>query len=313
MSETFFAPGKLLLFGEHAAVFGYPAVGIALPLGLSLTASRASEFSILLATPPTEHHKTDAEGLRAFAAHLRSTYPAVEPAHFSVDSDLPISSGFGSSAALCTALARWAEPNARSAHIWERAHALERFFHGTPSGIDTGLATYGGVQAFHFDQPHVLPRTESLPANYPPLVVGSIPRTRSTRELVAMVRKRRESAPTATTAVLERLGTLSERAIQVLAGTAADETPSDRKLGALAQEAQVYLDELGVATPALNTILSHGIRAGARGGKLSGAGGGGAFYLVCATEEEATAVAEAIRPVCPPGSTVFIAEPGATG
>jgi mevalonate kinase len=128
-----------------------------------------------------------------------------------------------------------------------------------------------------------------------------------------MVRQRREAAPTATTAILERLGALSERAIQVLAGTPTGTTSSDRELGVLAQEAHTYLDELGVATPELNTIIAHGTQAGARGGKLSGAGGGGAFYLVCSTEDEAAAVARAIRPVCPPGSTVFIAEPGATG
>ena len=135
-----FAPGKLLLFGEHAAVFGYPAVGVSLDRGLRISVTPADGISIRLARPAGGDIAT---GLSAFAAFVADTLgsPAddgpVSPAGgaITVDSDLPISSGFGSSAALCTAIAEWSLPDPQvSGHdrgaVWRRAHRLEAFFHG---------------------------------------------------------------------------------------------------------------------------------------------------------------------------------------
>ena len=77
------------------------------------------------------------------------------------------------------------------------------------------------------------------------------------------------------------------------------------ELGRLAGEAQELLAALGVSTPALDRILEAGRAAGALGGKLSGAGGGGAFFLVCSDEDTAGRVRQAIDPLLGPGGISF--------
>ena len=170
-----------------------------------------------------------------------------------ITATLPLSSGFGSSAALCTGVARRMLA-AEDVHddpgtVWQLAHELERFFHGTPSGIDTGLTSLGGARAFHFDptDPGALPKAE--PVNLPEmvLVTGAIPRATTTRELVAGVRERRESAPATYDRILRRLGELSSVAI----GTQA----TDLSVFAdTATEAHRLLQELGVSTDQLDEI-----------------------------------------------------------
>lgn len=373
--HTYRAPGKVLLFGEHSAVFGYPAVGSSLTRGLQLSVSPADHMSLVVDGSRDQGNKTptasevspkDAETaqvLHQFAHFLTERAPHLPPSRITVTSDLPISSGFGSSAALCTALAQWSlaaeaagtgtpaagdggvrerpgDPGERSGdhaeragdgwerpepwhrEIWQRAHELEAFFHGTPSGIDTGLAALGGVQAFHFaperdaessqetelpqtslrSQESPVPRATRLSAALPPLVVGSIPRRRSTRELVAMVRRQRDTHPAATEGTLRALGTIAEDAITLLSRDTADAT----LLAERAAAAQAHLSSLGVSSATLEHILTVGATAGALGGKLSGAGDGGAFYLVCADRDAARAVLAAVTGELPPGGVAFV-------
>ncbi len=306
-----FAPGKLLLFGEHAAVFGYPAVGVSLDRGLRISVTPADGISIRLARPAGGDV---AAGLSAFAAFVADTLgsPAddgpVSPAGgaITVDSDLPISSGFGSSAALCTAIAEWSLPDPQvSGHdrsaVWRRAHRLEAFFHGTPSGIDTGLSSLGGVRTFRFSTPGALPESAALSADLPALVVGAIPRERSTRDLVAGVRSRLSTEPSTVRPIFDRLGALADAAI----GELAAERNHAAGMAPLVADAHHLLRDLGVSTPLTDGIIDRGVRAGALAGKLSGAGGGGAFYLVCPDAEVAARVAADLDGTLPPGSVCF--------
>lgn len=325
--ETYRAPGKLLLFGEHSAVFGYPAVGTTLTRGLQLVVSPAERMRLVVDGDTAGADSETATALSRFAEFLTERAPHLPPSQVEITSDLPISSGFGSSAALCTALAQWSlaaepphprgeparggedRPEMRSRAVWHRAHELEAFFHGTPSGIDTGLAALGGVQAFHFDatqdggpsRASMLPAPTRLSGEVPSLVVGSIPRSRSTRELVAMVRQQREERPAATETLLRELGSSAEEAIAFLSRESANPTV----LGEIAAAAQKHLSRLGVSSAALDQILHTGSKAGALGGKLSGAGDGGAFYLVCSDPEVAEAVHAAVARELPPQGLAF--------
>jgi mevalonate kinase len=300
---SFSAPGKLLLFGEHSAVFGYPAVGTSIDRGLTITVVPAKTMSMMIQDDTgdaagdasrTEGGAIPKEALASFARFLAELLPEVAPARITVRSDLPISSGFGSSAALCTAIARWARPGGASDATWQLAHRVEAFFHGTPSGVDTGLTTLGGVRAFHFGTgpsgpggpsgpsgpgrqaapggTKDLPEATALASTLPPLVVGSVPRTRTTRELVSAVRDALEEQPDTIRPVLDRLGEITVDAIAALKGRGTE----------------------GDAAAA--TALA---------GKPSGAGGGGAFYLVCPDRATADDVLRAVRAVLPPGGVAF--------
>jgi mevalonate kinase len=298
------APGKLLLFGEHAAVYGHPAVGIALDRYLSVSYAPGNHWSVTLTTagkaPVTEpfpdadrfflHLSRTISNFQGSGAHGSSGRP--DPGRIEVWSDLPIGSGFGSSAALCVALAQLFRPEENNPVTrWKIAHELERFFHGTPSGIDTGLSALGGAQSFSFIRREELPETREcrLPAMH--LVAGSIPRSSDTRTLVAGIRRRMEKSPEETTRSLEQLGELARGVIVTDGGVPVDLA----FFASSATAAQKILRGLDLSTPVLDNLLYCGCRAGALGGKLSGAGGGGAFFLVCETENAAENVIAAIR------------------
>lgn len=281
--------GKLLLFGEHAAVYGHPALGVRLAQTLEVRVEPGSGSWIPAGVPteasePIIRAATRAAELTGFAAGPRATGGRIE-----VSGDLPTGLGFGSSAAFCLGLLRamGAGTDALTTELeqWEAAHELERFFHGTPSGIDTGLAVYPGASEL-FPNPPGLPRRE--PVRLPPLrlLVGALPRPVGTGELVAGVRRMREERPEETNSRLERLGSLSR-----MAARAEDHV----RIAALAREAHEILSLLGLSTPGLDAAILGAQAHGGLGGKLSGAGGGGAFFVVLGDQADAEVATEAVR------------------
>lgn len=176
--------------------------------------------------------------------------------------------------------------------MWLGAHEREKVFHGTPSGADTGLATHAGIGFLSWEQAGGgLPSYEPLPAAELHLVVAAVPRRGNTRAHVAAIGERVQSGDTATREALRRLGQCSRQARSLLLQprlSAAD-------LGAVADVAHRLLAELGLVDRPQEHLLRAGRTAGACGGKLSGAGGGGAFFLVCDDTATAARVLAAIR------------------
>jgi mevalonate kinase len=290
--------GKLMLFGEHAAVYGYPAVGASLPVSLTarLSGKSAPEWDLLQVTAE------DRGPVRGVLARLEETVPGFTAAgrcSLMVESTVPRGAGFGSSAALCGALALAAMEHAGIAHTgterreaWRHAHAAERLFHGTPSGVDTGLSLIGGLLAFR-PMPPALPEMEELPPAGLWLVTAAVPRDEACGALIAGLGTRMNAGETEVRDAMETLGSIAQRAWDALKA-AGQETRIPGVIGSLADEAMETLRTLGLSTPALDELIRQGKAGGSIGGKLSGAGGGGAFYLVAADEAGARAVADAV-------------------
>jgi mevalonate kinase len=296
--------GKLLLFGEHAAVYGYPALGIALPETVELEIERADDWS--LANVPPRFHEIVEPVLDYLDAHLHERYgaDAVALAKGAVwfHQIVPTSLGFGSSAALCVALARatlGAVPavqrhskSDRDMEVWALANELERHFHGSPSGIDTGLATLGGAQAFSFDKPG-LPHASALPLPPGVIVAAATPRDSNTKTLVQNLKGRVERRESQVIAELAELGEIAGSAAELIRESSGEETLSE--LGNLAGRAHGLLRELGLSTPITERCLKTAAHNGALGGKLSGAGGGGAFFAIFRDAEAALDTAGELR------------------
>ncbi len=291
---------KLLLFGEHAAVYGHPAVGLSLSTALQVYLQPETSGSWNLEGVREEDREKILQVLGLIVElACADGQKRRDGGRLALESSIPRGLGFGSSACLCVALAAavaaWrAESDTR--RIWEWAHRAEQLFHGTPSGIDTGLALLGGLYSFRPDPPR-LPDAERLTGIPLHLVVGAVPRQTSAGALIGALREKMMGGDRGVRKVLERLGTLAAEAAAILqaqqeggaCGSAAGE------LGEAAREAQELLDSLGLSTPELDRLLEEGRAKGVLGGKLSGAGGGGAFFLICADPETARDAAAALQ------------------
>lgn len=275
------ARAKLLLFGEHAAVYGHPAVGLSLPWTLQVTRTPGPwEF------PGLGPHEA---GVRALVSRLEKLaadagLPAPGPGGLGFESQVPLGAGFGSSGALCAALVNLFWPTLPLADRDRLAWQAEGLFHGTPSGIDTALALREGWWAL---DPSTRPVTaRALPDPNLVLVTGALVRETDTKTLVTALAARRAAGDRLVVENLALLGDLSAEAVRVLTAGKADGLPP------LVNRAREGLRALGLETPAMTDLLDAGLRCpGALAGKLSGAGGGGAFFLLFDDRSRAEAAA----------------------
>jgi mevalonate kinase len=275
--------GKLILFGEHAAVYGHPAVGVSLPEGTTVHLGDAALPGWDLGSIAME----DREGIRAILARLEDALPGLAArgrCAVQIESGIARKAGFGSSAALCGAFARAALAHAGEdgdaggdlTRAWTLAHDAERIFHGTPSGVDTGLSLLGGMCVLR-PRPPELPEFWRVAGRALHLVVGAVPRDAACAALVGSLAARVKSGDRAARTSIEALGRIAADAARILLS---DASAINEAFGILAGRAMDQLRAIGLSTPELDQLLEAAKAAGALGGKLSGAGAGGAFFAV---------------------------------
>lgn len=267
MTARGWASGKLILCGEHAVVHGQPALAFAVDRGTTATV-----------TPIDGPTTVDA----AFTSDLvvaavRQVFGPTG-AHVTLTSDLPIGRGMGSSASLAVALvrARRALGGPPRGTEFDEALEVERLFHGQPSGVDVAVASYGGVVRF---QRSPTPTITPLPCPRWRAVVVDTGRVGVTSELVAGVTARRPGIDPE----LAAIGRLVDAAQAVI--------DDPEALGPLLTENHRLLGRIGVSTPELDDIVTWCLAAGARGAKLSGAGGGGVVLALVDTPDAVLAEA----------------------
>jgi len=282
------AGGKLILCGEHAVVYGHPAIA----LGVD------RQTRVTVRPVPGALRLRDAEGHRIDDPRLAEAVRTVLSDEWEVriESDLPIGRGMGSSAALAVALVR-AVAAARgealdAATTHERAFAVERVFHGNPSGIDHAVAARGGVVRFR--RTEAGPELVSLPVPSWSLVVLDSGTAGDTKRLVAGVASRRPGIDPHLEAIGDIVGDVERSLHDVDA------------LGPLLLENHRLLRAIGVSDEALDYLVDLAMDTGATGAKLAGAGGGGVVIALAHQPERVLAAARAqgIQGfVCRPTST----------
>jgi len=290
------ASGKIILLGEHAVVYGAPALAAGIDRGATATAELAPAGHDSCLTLGSTRHRPDfdpgsaGEG-RAFAALLGDLRagPALPPLAIGAELDLPPGTGLGSSAALGVAIARAAllaagHP-ADDAAVIVRADAWERVFHGNPSGIDTAAAAVGGCFRFtRGEGPRPL-----VPARDLVLCVGLTGVSTSTREMVEGVARLRVRKPDLVDRAVNGITALVENA--ALAIEAGDLSA----VGKLMDLNQMILAGLMLSTEDIENLCRAARQAGALGAKLTGKGGGGSVLALVADEAAAEPVLAAWR------------------
>jgi len=282
---------KVILFGEHAVVYGQPALAAALSKGARVhvvddAAALTVEIPEWDVTARPDDGTRLGEALAAMAAVLEERAGEPPGGSLCVEFDVPVGAGLGSSAAMAVALARAMQPEADDALVLDVAAASERIFHGNPSGVDHTTSTLGGILRFRRgDEPPCVPLVGVAPIR---LIIAQMEPGADTGEMVSGVREWLDREPEIVTQLLEWMGALTGQAEQALRQ---GDTP---RLGRLMNLAHGALVSLGVSTPMLDRGCHAARRAGAWGAKLTGAGGGGCL-IALASEASQRAVVEALE------------------
>lgn len=276
------APGKVILLGEHAVVYGHPAVACALDRGVHVRVLADPAGPVLRAphwglnTPLSTSADVGPLGVALERVRL-AVAPQLRAVALEAQDVLPLGSGLGSSAALTVAAARAladaAGVSLSTAQLTDAVHAAEQVFHGNPSGVDQATVIDGGVLRFQrMDPPPHRVEAVAMPA--PLTVVVALMRPHlGTRAAVEALGRLRTSQPRTVNLLMEELGALAQD------GVAALGQGQWTTLGQLMDLAHGILHALGVSSNDLDALVRSGRELGALGAKLTGAGVGGAVVM----------------------------------
>lgn len=261
------ARGKVILLGEHAVVYGHPALAAGLDRGVTVRLEAREG-----ATRVVDAAVRDPRLLRAVRHVLPATGFAVR-----IRAGLPVGRGLGSSAALSVAMVR-ACAAARGEDLppdetFRRSLEVERIFHGNPSGVDNTVAAEGGLVWFRRGEASEF--VSSRTSFHVVLIDGG--EGRDTARMVASVAAQRPGVDP----LLAEVGDLARRARDLIEAPAGIDLAS---LGTLLDENHRLLVRVGVSTERLDALADLARRSGALGAKLTGAGGGGVVLALCAPD-----------------------------
>lgn len=293
-------PGKIILFGEHAVVYGRPALAVPVTqvhanVEIRDRTSEGSDSAGIwihapninlhteLNTLPSDHPLASVIHNFLFLSRV-SPFPNLE---IKISSTIPVASGLGSGAAVTVALTRALASHLNFPMDDEQVNAfayeIEKIHHGTPSGIDNTVVTYARPVYFIKGQ-----SLETFTVGRPfTIVIGNTGISAPTKESVGAVRKLWEADQARWDNVFDEMGDIAFAARRVI------EEGWTKMLGALMDENHALLQDLTVSSPELDALVTAARQAGALGAKMSGGGRGG--NMIALVESENTeAVAKAL-------------------
>ena len=285
------APAKIILFGEHAVVYGIPAIAAPIPsLRAYASAERTDQplsirsleldESIAIDSPePSESALPMQRLLRLASEYFGLSNPK---GILAIRSDIPIAGGLGSgaavSAAAIRALASLFGREITNDELNRLIFEVEKIHHGTPSGIDNTVVVY--ERPVYYRKGNELRfLTFGQPCHF---VIADTGRASMTREAVNLVRQGYDKRGSETEAIFQKISSVVVDALSAL------ERGMHSQVGGLMSENHLLLQQLGVSSNELDQLVDVSVTAGAMGAKLSGGGlGGNMIALVDASGVEA--------------------------
>ena len=271
------AHSKIILIGEHAVVYGYPA--LALPL---------TNIEVTCRILPSDHagilYEEDNLSMAVFAS---LEFLGVQEAYIrcEIESMVPEKRGMGSSAAVSIAAIRavfdYYEQELDRETLEILANRAEMIAHMNPSGLDA--KTCLSDRAIKFIKNVGFSEFETNLGAY--LVIADTGIYGHTREAIQEV----EQLGMTALPHLHQLGKLTNEVEEAL------KVKDLERIGIAMSEAHLSLKNLGVSCPEVDRLVATAQENGALGAKMSGGGLGGCIIALVASKEKAVSLADLLR------------------
>jgi hydroxymethylglutaryl-CoA reductase len=275
--------GKTILLGEHSVVYGRHALAAPVPLAIRARVEDADEGTTFMIPRWGVEQRLSAGNehpgsfLQSLGLLLEKFDIADRSMRIQVYPNVPRAMGLGGSAALAVAVIRALDRhcglNLSEDDICALAYECEKVAHGTPSGIDNTVATYGRTLLYQRGEPALIKPLEL--AEPLPLVIGLSGVESLTAKMVARVRRAWERNRMLYERIFDDIDALTLQGVEAL------ESRDLEQFGELMNICQGQLNALQVSSWEIEELIQVVRDNGALGAKLTGGGGGGAMIALC--------------------------------
>jgi mevalonate kinase len=291
---TVSAPGKLMLFGEHAVVYGRPCIVTAVDQRINVTAEKSSSDKLIIIAPDvgvTGYQKDiislgkggeipkGVKFIEFAVKNFEKKYGLSIGVKITTKSGFSSQYGFGSSSAVTVAtlfaLAGLFRVKLSKKALFDLSYETVIEIQGVGSGFDLAAAIWGGTIYFVAGGKKIVP----LKSDKIPLVVGYTGVKADTATLIRKVADDFKKKPKEMEATFSAIGKIVEEAKVALLKR------DFKRAGELMNLNQLLLESLGVNTQILSDLILGARNTGAYGAKLSGAGGGDCMIALVSKED----------------------------
>ncbi len=283
------APAKIILFGEHAVVYGEPAIAMAINIRSTVKINQGEKFLINGEAPDYKFH--------SYIKKAIELYWKEGPLNVTTKSMIPHASGLGSSASITVSTVSsilalqndWSKEK-----IARNSFEVEYLVQGTASPTDTSTVTAGGVVLVSRHEPALLWNIEkegkrwyinNIDISQLSLIIGCSTIKGITHEQVEKVRRYVNTSSFARE-VIKEIGNITISSIQAL------KNGDYKTLGDLMKKNQNLLSILGVSHPQIQSMINE-IEKYSYGAKITGAGGGGCIIILTDEKDEVSKILKA--------------------
>ena len=274
------APGKIILFGEHFVVYGVKAILCAIDKRITVTAEKTKEAKISIKSNIGELELVPNKPISEINSPLKPFYYLANKIiknhdtgiEITVESEIPLGVGLGSSSACCVAGAAAISrlfTNTTKEEILKLAIEAEKTIFQNTSGADCTVCTYGGIM--EYDKKKGFIKIKSEPNFH--LVIANSNIKHSTESIVTMVKELKEKNEKEFSTLCNNESKLIEDVLNKL------KENNIKEIGKKVTQNQEYLEKIRISNDKLRDMIKIGEKR-SFGAKITGAGGGGCIFAL---------------------------------
>lgn len=286
------AHSKIILFGEHAVVYGKSAIAIPFPLRIRTKINEIEGDTTITSLLYNGSLKDAPKEMNGLCECIKETFYILKRPccniNLEFESEIPMGRGLGSSASAATSIVRalfeYFNESLSTDLLYHLVSLSECYAHGKPSGIDMMAVTSENPILFRKEKGAVDIKDDK--EFY--LVVADTGMIGGTRIAVEQVRQKQEENMERVNHVLNEINSITEEAREAII------SGDSKKLGMLMNENHIRLVELGVSNQLLNHLVDNALENGALGAKLTGGGMGGCMISLAKNLDHGRLIGQAL-------------------